>query len=360
MNKLFGIYEGIVTDNRYFLSTGKIKVRIKEMLITKKMPTDLTQNFNINEFRNDYANDFDCTVFSVIGGGKGFGTTHIPQVNSVGIVQFLNGNINKPVWMGSHSRSIYKDMEIQEVVIPSDIPEVEGANAFVNGERQFNGNSSTIVLRTKKTFPIKTDPSGASWDDKRTENLIVISEDSLFIRHFTKWEEKNGVPTATKYQDFEMSSVKGKVEGYEDEVADEIPNISLKAINLEDKVSSILNLNDQFCSLSFLNEKDNITNLVKADELSVEVSSVSNRGSSTTKITPTENVMTSGSSSVTITDDDVILDGKKSVRLSTEGDVIIGDGGNRILTIPDDGVGNNIPIQTVSNHTLYAAKKARA
>lgn len=363
MNNNNGIYEAIVTDNKYFLKTGKIKIRCRNMFLTEKMPKDLTGDFSMDKFKKNYSKDLDCFVFNLIGGGTGFGMTHIPQVNAVGLVQFLNGDLNKPVWMGSYSRGLKnEDGKTEEVIIPSDIPESEGVNAFVNGKRNFEGNQSTIVLRTKKTFPIKSDDAKeASWEDKRTENLIIISEDKVLIRHFTKWDEKDGHPVATKYQDFELSSFTESLDGYENDTEEKIPNISLRSVNTEEDQTSIINLNDQFVSMNFLNKRDGITNIVKNDHEKIEITSLNKKGeSSVSTIKPNEAFIKSGSSSVQITDDDVILSAKKTIKLSTDGEISLGDGGNRVLTIPDDMLGNVIPIQTVSNHTLYVSKKLKA
>jgi len=99
----YGIYKAIVTDNSSFYNTGKIRVRIQKFY-NQELSWDMSVSYNQNDFNKDLLNDVDALVHTPIGGGNNYGLFALPQINSVGLVQFLSGDINIPIWMGSFFR----------------------------------------------------------------------------------------------------------------------------------------------------------------------------------------------------------------------------------------------------------------
>lgn len=326
--KYYGTYEAIVTDNSQFLTKGIIKVRIKEFFL-EGFSSDLTKGFNKEKFQKDLLNDMDCQVRSLIGGGTGFGLLYVPQVNSKGTVEFLNGNLRKPIWTGSLVSSVLDENgKILEALSPSDIPEQEG-NGIRKDRKGIEGDQGTVILRTKKTKNIRTDGTvnDIRFENHKTENIIVLSKDKLFIRHFSEWDEDKPI----KYQD--ISLYDKSVKNASGKVLESVPEIKIRVENEEKEFTSDITINDDKSSINFNNRKDNIDNHISADSESVEIISKDDKSNlSTVKITPKELLLNNDESSVLIDKNEVNISCKRELRLSSEsGEVVLGDTGGYIL-----------------------------
>ena len=212
----FGIYEAVVTDNSSFFTHGTIKVRIKK-LYNDDTDLNIKKNYNKDFFVQDLLKDLDAYIYSPIGGGENYGLFMLPQVGSIGIIQFLNGDTKKPVWMGTvFSPELDKNGNIIKTKIPNDDPYAEGANTD-GATREKNTDTTTkkktlsgenaIILRTKKTnSPLKSGGiDNVDFDKQRTENIIVISDEYVKITHFSKWQEKKDKLSAAPEQFEEIS-----------------------------------------------------------------------------------------------------------------------------------------------------------
>lgn len=352
MNKKFyGTYEAIVTDNSQFLTRGLIKVRIKELFL-EGFSDDLTKGYDYKKFQKESMKDMDCQVRSLIGGGAGFGLLYVPQVNSKGTVEFLNGNVRKPIWTGSILSSVLDgDGKIIEALSPSDIPELEG-NGIRKDRKGIKGDQGTVVLRTKKTHNIRGEDKikNIQFEEQRTENLIVLSQDKLMIRHFSEWDESKPI----KYQD--ISLYDKKVTAFDGETVETIPEIKIKVEDEEREYTGDIVINNEKSSLNFSNRKDNIYNHINTDPESVEIISKDNRNNiSTIKIVPKEILLNNDESSVMIDKNEVNISCKRALRLSSEsGEVILGDTGGYILV-------SDVPMSfRTEDGTVVSTSKSKA
>jgi len=199
------LYTGICLDNREYFKKGTIRVRIWRFYTKSNGAEDLSSNKDlIDEGVNKSTgvhSDFDAVVFSPIGGGRNYGLLMLPQINEKGIVAFLDEekNLHKPIWLGSYfSPHFTNERKIDYINIPGDTVDAEGANqdGSKDGVKQnFGGDERTIVLRTKFTEP--TSNETLNWEEQRTENLFVLDNNKVRLRHFTQWNGENN----EKYQE---------------------------------------------------------------------------------------------------------------------------------------------------------------
>jgi hypothetical protein len=212
---IFGLYKAIVIDNSKFFERGTITVRLPPFYM-KEMQWDLTTNFpdfikegeleNPIDDRHSY--DMEAKVFASFGGGRNYGGFILPQINEVGIVAFLRGNKNDPIWMGSifevqrsDPKGEKKDFEPKYVNIPSDDPTLEGINSdgskgkvaqmdADSGETELEKN---FIFRTKTTKYDESDEGkGLNWEKVNTSNIISVGQNQIRIRHYNKddgWSE---------------------------------------------------------------------------------------------------------------------------------------------------------------------------
>ncbi len=218
------IYSALCLENTNYFTTGKILVRIFEYYIhPSKTPEgklieqwDLSKNPDLrtageeedSESGEIIQKDFEAYVFAPLGGGKNYGMLSLPKINERGIVSFLDGDFNKPLWLGSYFTPIYdKDRKFQGVNIPTD--KVDGDEIFNGADKdgsKMTGDERTIVLRTKHT--VSDDADSMDWEQRNTENLIVIDKNKINIVHFLEWENN----VAKKYQKIQIENGEVKVE----------------------------------------------------------------------------------------------------------------------------------------------------
>lgn len=260
------IYDAIVLDNTTYLTTGTIKVRVFAFYLGprfsydasgKKTPLpeigDLSKGpylidegkwkdteGNVGSGLEQPHQDFDAWIFTAMGGGQNYGMFHLPQVNEKGVVSFLDGDIHKPIWMGSYFEPLldltkYPKEEIEEINIPSDNILDDSGSGFVKGNKaSATSDPNAIVIRTKHTT-LKPqgsdyDSSKLDWKQQPTENLIVISNDAIRLRKF------------------EESGKDGKISGYSDvsvtKDADSKPIITFQVNNITDKKTNTVTINE--------------------------------------------------------------------------------------------------------------------
>jgi hypothetical protein len=260
------IYDAIVLDNTTYLTTGTIKVRVFAFYLGprfsydangKKTPlpgiADLSKDPSLideGKWKDTEGNvgsgleqphqDFDAWIFTAMGGGQNYGMFHLPQVNEKGIVSFLDGDIYKPIWMGSYFEPLldltkYPKQEIQEINIPSDNALDDSGSGFVKDNKaSATADPNAIVIRTKHTS-LKPqgsdyDPSKLDWKQQPTENLIVISNDAI---RFRKFEEKGKDGKISAYEDISLTKN-----------SDSRPIITFQVNNIADKKSNTVTIND--------------------------------------------------------------------------------------------------------------------
>lgn len=160
--KLNGIYRAIVTDTSCFKSTGKIKTRIS-IFNNYYIDYDLLEDYDPEKYKNSISKDTDTLIMMPFGGGDNYGMFKLPEVNSVGVVTFIDGNKNMPLWLGGMP-VFFSDnnRNVKSVTYPLDkSDDNNGAIYTSNGRTVYNFNDEhSFVIKTKTTslddFPIKT------------------------------------------------------------------------------------------------------------------------------------------------------------------------------------------------------------
>lgn len=266
------IYSSIVLDNSTYFTTGTIRVRIfsyylgprfevkddkrtpiaiddlssKPDLISEGLWTD-PETGATGEGINKPHQDFDCWIYAPFGGGRNYGMFHLPQVNERGIVSFLDGDKNKPVWMGSYFQPIadpdkYPAYEVKEINAPTDDVTGDSNGVFFKGANKTGmyGDPNAVVIRTKHTELTKKgqsyDANDLAWQTHPSENLIVLGSDQMRLRRFDKIE--NG--ELKKFQDVLINRTKEK-----DKDGDSKPIIQLEVNNIDKDRRGVLTLTEE-------------------------------------------------------------------------------------------------------------------
>lgn len=308
-------FTALCTDNSKFWSTGKISVRVFKYsgmpLFVKGKPTNYDDLKTLSVLREtsrgdkDIEQDFEAMVFTPLGGGKNYGLFMLPQINSKGIVTFLDGDFSKPLWVGSFFGNRYDSNGLQtgNINIPNDKPEEEGTNkdGIIGGEKKISGNESTIILRTRHT---ESSDEGVDWEKQNTENLVSIGDSLVRLRHNTMWSNN----TIKKYQEtmiykdsnnsdketiqLDVNNIDGKKRGYLKLTEDSFKiiltngntgdttifeiNVSGSAINFVDQFGNEiigdqngLTINSDSGNNKYINLNGNVVSLVTYDQLKI-------------------------------------------------------------------------------------------
>jgi hypothetical protein len=343
----YGIYQAIVTDNSTFYNTGKIKVRIQKFY-NQPLDWDLSSVYNANTFNKDLMDDIDALVHTPIGGGNNYGLFALPQVNSVGLVQFLGGNIHVPVWMGSFFRPEYdKDGKLIRCNVPNDQPEYEGmgSDGIIKGRndpiatKKTKGGDGTIILRSKSTKGpgVEKKKDNMDFHKNRSENLVVLSEDEVKIIHFSKWNDKDGGNGADLEQYEEITVGTNKEYGPNNVVVKEYPQIDIKVVDKnndeKNKQTTGIKVNPDEVSLEVTSNKLKMKSSISSTPRGILIKSqnTDNENITTFKMNPTQVTIINKNVSVVVNQNDAIISAPEGkVRLSGK-EVVLGDGGGYVL-----------------------------
>jgi len=344
MTPNFGIYQAIVTDNSQFFTNGKIKVRIQNMY-NGKLNWDLSNDFDYNEFIQELVNDVWALVYTPIGGGSNHGLFALPQINSVGLVQFMNGNIKKPIWMGSFFRPEYdQNGKLARANVPNDQPnyEGEGADGLVGnengiGQKKIEGGFGTLILRTKTTSGPGADKSAdhMDFDLQKSENLLVLSEDKAQITHFSKWEMDGDTPVRKQWQDVELGT--HKTPDANGNIVDEYPEIQVSVSDVDNrdnlKVTSLV-INNNEVALNVSDEAAELESSISStsDGININAKNTDNGDNTSIQMNASEILLINKEATILMEGNEVSIsvpNGK--LRLSGQ-EVILGDGGGYIVT----------------------------
>lgn len=321
----FGIFKAIVTDNSTFFKTGKIKVRISEFYNTN-IDWNLTTNYNEEKFADLIKTDIYAVVFTPFGGGYNHGFFALPQINSTGVVQFLNGNPNKPIWMGSYFNPEYDDEnKIERVNVPNDTPGMDkgpSSDGITSDGKNIEGDEGTIIFRQKSTTPPNGDADNMNFDKQDTQNMSVMGKEKFEFYHFTKWDEEKG---AIKYS---------KIELLDD---GENPTISIKSHDYTDNENpkSIgFYADEKEAKLDYTNVETKKSNVVKVNKEGTQITASNlDTGESTNILMETDTITISNKdNAILIEQDDISISSPNNkVRLSGT-EVILGAGGGYVVT----------------------------
>jgi hypothetical protein len=351
MEQDFGIYQAIVTDNSTFYTTGKIRVRIQKFY-NEDLSWDISKNYDDVKYNIGLTEDLEAFVHTPLGGGNNYGFFALPQVNSVGIIQFLNGNYKNPIWMGSFFRPEFDSKNnVTRVNIPNDQPLYEGlgSDGIATGssgfaEKKTKGGPGSIVLRTKTTSGPgeEKEPKNMDFNRKRTENLVVLSEEEIKIMHFSSWEDtgsgENLGNTADLKQFEEITVGTMKEYGATGEVIDQYPQIDIKVTdnnNDDDKKKTLgIKINPDEVSFEVISKENETISKIGAIPTGISILSTDTndaRNTTSYEMTPKKVTMINKKLTIIMENDQIILSAPEGkIRLSGK-EILLGDGGGYVV-----------------------------
>lgn len=320
MKKVLGVYKAIVTDVSCFKTTGKIKTRIS-CLNNNSIPADLINKYDKVLFEKQIEEDRLTYIFMPFGGGWNYGMFKLPEVNSIGIVQFIDGNLDSPIWLGSFNRGLTdKTGNLLELGIPSDRINEENNSSFYKDESESGliydmENENSFIIKTKSnTLNDLSKPETMDWKKNKVDNTVVLNSSKAEMNHNIE-EGKNYNISINKEDGIKISYIE---EDNEKEI---------KINNLEISISSKAKANS--FKANFKGDKFRIVTSKKINDSNIE-SIIEQKAS---KIS-----LKSGDSSVVISnsikDNELILSGK-TVRISAKS-ILLGNSGYNLVACPNE------------------------
>lgn len=187
-NNIFGVFKAIVTDVDCFKDTGKIKTKIS-IFNNYYTTKDLLNDYNMETFKKNLESDKFTYIMMPFGGGNDYGMFKLPPINSVGLVTFIDGNPNLPLWMGGLANLYFsKNGELIESDFPSD--NLESNNSMVSFSEE--EDKSTLQTTDFDSFVIKTktnkmtdfsNPQEMNWKNNLTENGLLMNKEKFSLFH---------------------------------------------------------------------------------------------------------------------------------------------------------------------------------
>jgi len=188
MKKILGIYKGIVTDTSEFYQSGKIRVRTS-LINSQYFEEDLSVTYKADNFNAKIEKDLYCFIQIPFGGGMNNGMFRLPPVNSVGVIQFLDGNINTPVWLGGiilpETSGSLKLVDINGINLDENSEESPislNEDGFLQKNFETDDENS-FVFRLKNTS-LDNAPASLSWKNNNTENILIFNKNKILIKHY--------------------------------------------------------------------------------------------------------------------------------------------------------------------------------
>jgi len=322
----FGLYQAVVTDNSEFYKRGYIRVRVS-VFYSGSINWDLSEPYVEKDFKKALEKDIACLVYTPIGGGSGHAMFTLPQVNSIGIVSFIDGNAKKAVWMGSFINPKFdEEGKFLKANVPNDDLSEEGYGTdgvTVDG-KNIKAEGGALIIRQKSTG--SDGPDEMNWNKNRTENLVVLSEDSLKLTHASKWDESEDKSSANldRYQEISIDRDKDKssetygamIISVKSFIIGEDSKNKLEEFGLE-IIGKEVNLKTR--------SSNKIDNTVKLTEDNIELHSIDNSTNDETTISQTakELILQNKNANVIVSEDEVNIFGRKKVTLSGD-DIRVG------------------------------------
>ena len=183
-DQLFGIFRAIVTDISCFEKTGKIKTRIS-VFNSGTCPKNLVNGYDSDLFADVISRDILTDIMLPFGGGSDYGMFKLPQVNSVGLVAFVNGSKSNPIWIGATANSnTDDDNNIIGLDFPSDRNNEEPA-IYYDNKIVFNfDDPNSFIIKTKTNkLDDYTKPETMIWSNNPVENSMIMNSAKLAFYH---------------------------------------------------------------------------------------------------------------------------------------------------------------------------------
>ncbi|RLD63983.1 MAG: hypothetical protein DRJ01_02200 [Bacteroidetes bacterium] len=328
----FGNYQAVVTDNSEFWKRGYIRVRISAFF-SGDIDWDLSQPYDDAEFKSALKDDIRCLVYTPIGGGSGHGMFTLPQVNSVGIVSFIDGNIKKALWMGSFIASKYdKDGKFESANVPNDRLQYEGpgSNGITVDGKNVLVDGGAVIIRQKSTESGSAE--GMKWDNNRTENLIVMGKNTLNLTHASKWEESEDTIKPIEYQEI---AIKRNTDENDENFG--VVTINIKSIFQNDDATLDeygVEITKGQVGVIVKSQEAKIENsvIINTESISMKSLDVNSKAETSANISPEEITLVNRDANVTVSKDEVNIFGKKHVTLSGDETRIGGLGQEYVVT----------------------------
>ena len=319
-----GFFKAIVTDTKCFQETGKIKTRISlfNNYFTKK---NLLDGYNMDAFKKNLESDKLTYIMMPFGGGNNYGMFKLPPVNSVGLVTFIDGNVNMPVWVGGLASMYYSNNTgLIQMDFPNDNLESEESMMTYNPDTQetaFNiEDINSFIIRTKTNELENLDePEEMNWNGY-TENGLVFSKERMEIIH----NNGSGITETIKFsgKDEEDNSI---FLSYDDASNEEAR--TQKSITI-DKDKFVINSTDADKNVSISMNDTNIKMKVETNERNTSIEQ-----------TKDEIVLKSNDSIITVkrkdNGHDEIVISAPIVRINSD-KILLGSTGYKVVVSPGD------------------------
>ncbi len=332
-NKLTGIFKAIVTDVSCFPATGKIKTRISAFRGNSVPATLTSESYNSERFQASTYRDIYTAILVPFGGGSNVGAFKLPEVNSLGVVTFINNNPNMPLWIGGISAYYNDEGSLISVDYPSDnISENKGMLYKKSSSPLLEKNyedENSFVLKTKTNVLTDfTKPETMDWTKNPVENTVILNSRKAHIHHRI---------ADSSYSEFIM--------GTDNE---EKPMMSLGFFNTEEDSSSSIKLDDMITISDKDGDKTSSIFISSDSEYGITLQTrdaSGSRGSSTIaqiNVTPTDialsiggNSSGNGSSSIIMSrmNNEVAISAK-NIRLTAD-NISLGNTGYYVVVSPN-------------------------
>lgn len=204
-NGIFGVFKALVTDVDCFLETGMIKTRIS-VLNDFYVNKDLRDKYDLDRFREDVDKDIYTQVFIPFGGGYNSGMFKLPPLNSLGLVTFIDGKSDNPIWLGGIPNTLYTKSGILHTSnAPSDsATSGDSIITFDENEKKGKMNSedlNSFVLKTKNnSLDDLSNPESMNWEDRRVENSIILNKKRMELTHLEESGDTQGITLTDKIE----------------------------------------------------------------------------------------------------------------------------------------------------------------
>ena len=242
-DQIFGIYRAIVTDTSCFKTTGKIKTRISAFN-NGSVSENLIDGYDSDAFADVRTRDILTDIMMPFGGGYDYGMFKLPQINSVGLVAFIDDSKTSPIWLGSTANSIINsDNEVVQIDYPSDKDNEKPAIYYNDsaGKAVFNFNDeNSFIIKTKTNrLDDLTKPRTMNWSENPVENSFILNSSVARLYHRVDDDV---------YQEFVLNNENKEGIG-EIKLSYTVSNDEYKHILLNDNTIEIRNKNDQISAL---------------------------------------------------------------------------------------------------------------
>lgn len=315
MEKIYGIFDAIVVDNSSFFKTGKIKVRVSNFsneriaYINKDYSLDKETSFDLNAY-----------IFSPLGMGNNHGMAMRPKINSLGVVQFLNGDFEKPIWMGGVVSAIRDEKtSFRHLNFPNDNKDKEGFGGLGVLNRESNvDDEDAFVLRLKTKKPNGTSKDDLDWDKTPSDSILVIDKNKIMLSRMGEWKETNGNFSLNKYYEIQLRDDGIQIEAMDKENSKKIKRslvlLSTLGINIrnqDEETKDMTEISIRKNSLELYSERDkDFTSLLQTKD---------------------QVLISSKDTSLSVSKDQVVLNADKRVIINAK-EVALGDGKGYIVT----------------------------